>query len=432
MNPYYRCFEASDGFVAVACLNLAQRQAFLELFGLEDATIDAPDVVPERRRRARREGGAHGLRCRRVRRALGRRVDRSARVGRRAVRPRAAARGDRFGSAGGRRRPCRASLTAGPRRDRPALAVRASGRRRRALQRRRRPSASTRNPSSRSSREVPGLRRAHAVRRVRARRDRRLACALRAGARELAGRSRRRPRCACLRSGLVGAVGCRGASRRRRGGRNRARTRSRARQSPRRSDARGSAVRRGQGEARTSSRSRWPFRCERVGSVSDRRLPKPDPSPRSTAPERFASRSTRSDSSSPSRRRRAGVRGTQRRSGTSRVSAERALELAVEHARAREQFGAPLAALPAVQSRLADAALATDAITLLAWAAAANAGGLQEPELRFAGSACCDVTAASHQVHGAVGFALETGLHVYHRRARSAHAWATAACDAAR
>lgn len=112
--------------------------------------------------------------------------------------------------------------------------------------------------------------------------------------------------------------------------------------------------------------------------------------------------------------------------------AERTLELAVEHARAREQFGAPLSTLPAVQSRLADAALATDAITLLAWAAAANADGLQEPELRFAGSACCDVTAASHQVHGAVGFALETGLHVYHRRSLSVHAWATAACDAAR
>ena len=47
MNPYYRCFEASDGFVAVACLNLAQRQAFLQLFGHEDATIDAPDLVPD-------------------------------------------------------------------------------------------------------------------------------------------------------------------------------------------------------------------------------------------------------------------------------------------------------------------------------------------------------------------------------------------------
>ncbi|HSF60375.1 MAG TPA: CoA transferase [Gaiellaceae bacterium] len=47
MNPYYRCFETADGFLAVACLNLAQRSAFLDLFGLEDPTIDAPDLVPD-------------------------------------------------------------------------------------------------------------------------------------------------------------------------------------------------------------------------------------------------------------------------------------------------------------------------------------------------------------------------------------------------
>jgi len=111
--------------------------------------------------------------------------------------------------------------------------------------------------------------------------------------------------------------------------------------------------------------------------------------------------------------------------------AGRTLELAVEHARAREQFGAPLAALAAVQSRLAEAAMAADAIELLAWAAASNEGGLQEPELRWSGGACCEVTAAAHQVHGAVGFALETGLHVYYRRARSMRAWAAAACAAA-
>ncbi len=109
--------------------------------------------------------------------------------------------------------------------------------------------------------------------------------------------------------------------------------------------------------------------------------------------------------------------------------AARALELAVEHARTREQFGAPLAALPAVQSRLADAALATDSLHLLAWAACVNGGGLQEAELRHAGGACCEVTASAHQVHGAVGFALETGLHVLHRRARSVHAWTAAVCS---
>jgi crotonobetainyl-CoA:carnitine CoA-transferase CaiB-like acyl-CoA transferase len=47
MNPYYRCFETADGFLAVACLNLAQRSAFLELFGLDDATLGAPDLVPD-------------------------------------------------------------------------------------------------------------------------------------------------------------------------------------------------------------------------------------------------------------------------------------------------------------------------------------------------------------------------------------------------
>ena len=47
MNPYYRCYAAADGFVAVACLNVPQRRAFLALFGSEDATVEAPDVVPE-------------------------------------------------------------------------------------------------------------------------------------------------------------------------------------------------------------------------------------------------------------------------------------------------------------------------------------------------------------------------------------------------
>jgi len=46
-NPYYRCYAAADGYLALACLNLAQRQAFIALFGLDDPTIEAPDIVPE-------------------------------------------------------------------------------------------------------------------------------------------------------------------------------------------------------------------------------------------------------------------------------------------------------------------------------------------------------------------------------------------------
>jgi crotonobetainyl-CoA:carnitine CoA-transferase CaiB-like acyl-CoA transferase len=47
MNPYYRCYAAADGYLAVACLNLAQRRAFVDLFGLTDATIEGPDLVPD-------------------------------------------------------------------------------------------------------------------------------------------------------------------------------------------------------------------------------------------------------------------------------------------------------------------------------------------------------------------------------------------------
>jgi len=112
--------------------------------------------------------------------------------------------------------------------------------------------------------------------------------------------------------------------------------------------------------------------------------------------------------------------------------AGRALELAVEHARTREQFGAPIAALPAVQARLADGALAVDALTLLAWSSTTDERSLPVPELLWAGAACCEVTASAHQVHGATSFALETGLHRYYRRARAMHVWTTAVCAATR
>ncbi len=111
--------------------------------------------------------------------------------------------------------------------------------------------------------------------------------------------------------------------------------------------------------------------------------------------------------------------------------ASQALALSVEHARTREQFGAPLAALPAVRAQLADAALAVDGLTLLAWATANDDAGLRAAELLWAGAACSRVTASAHQVHGAVGFALETGPHRLYRRARAMQTWTAAACAAA-
>lgn len=106
--------------------------------------------------------------------------------------------------------------------------------------------------------------------------------------------------------------------------------------------------------------------------------------------------------------------------------ADGALEKAVEHAKSREQFGAPLAALPAVQAHLADAAMARDGLLLSAWSAADPEAGFPHDSLAWAGSACREVTAHVQQVHGGIGFALEGGIHRYYRRAKTVQVWTEA------
>ena len=57
INPYYRAYAAADGFMTIACLNLPQREALLQAFGLEDRAAANPDEIPataeETRRRER-------------------------------------------------------------------------------------------------------------------------------------------------------------------------------------------------------------------------------------------------------------------------------------------------------------------------------------------------------------------------------------------
>lgn len=98
------------------------------------------------------------------------------------------------------------------------------------------------------------------------------------------------------------------------------------------------------------------------------------------------------------------------------------LDRTVDYVHSREQFGAPLGALPTMQARLADAAVARDSLELVAWSAASGEHG----DLRWAGRACRDVTASALQAHGAIGFALESGLHRYYRRAKTVQVWADA------
>jgi alkylation response protein AidB-like acyl-CoA dehydrogenase len=100
---------------------------------------------------------------------------------------------------------------------------------------------------------------------------------------------------------------------------------------------------------------------------------------------------------------------------------EEAIRLALEHARSRRAFGAPLSALEPVQQMLADAATLADGLSLLA-------GDCPGPDaLAHAGDAAEHAVAICMQVTGALGFTLEFPLQRAYRRSRSAHAWADAA-----
>jgi 3-oxo-4-pregnene-20-carboxyl-CoA dehydrogenase alpha subunit len=103
--------------------------------------------------------------------------------------------------------------------------------------------------------------------------------------------------------------------------------------------------------------------------------------------------------------------------------AEESLRLAVDHARLRHAFGAPLTALEPVQQMLADAATLTDGLRLL------TGDPPGEDALAHAGEAAERVTAISMQVTGALGFTLEFPLQRAYRRSRAARTWADAVLE---
>jgi alkylation response protein AidB-like acyl-CoA dehydrogenase len=106
--------------------------------------------------------------------------------------------------------------------------------------------------------------------------------------------------------------------------------------------------------------------------------------------------------------------------------AERVLEMTVEHARQREQFGGPIGRFQAVQHHCAD--LAIDVLTgrYLAyeaiWRLAEGLDAATEVSMAKAavGEAYQRVVARGHQVHGAIGFTREHDLHRYLRHATAA------------
>jgi len=104
------------------------------------------------------------------------------------------------------------------------------------------------------------------------------------------------------------------------------------------------------------------------------------------------------------------------------------LDLAVQYAAEREQFGRPLSAFQAIQHYLADLAgvvASVDSITMAACEAydqRGMVGAARNARFEIAAAKCRaseaveKLTRLSHQVHGAIGFTYEYGLHFTTRR----------------
>jgi hypothetical protein len=104
--------------------------------------------------------------------------------------------------------------------------------------------------------------------------------------------------------------------------------------------------------------------------------------------------------------------------------ASKALELGVEHAKNREQFGRKIGVYQAVSHQLADTYVETELARSLAyWAAWCVAEeDAQAPIAVAAAKAFCSDSAVaacerSIQVHGGIGFTWEHVLHEYYKRA---------------
>jgi acyl-CoA dehydrogenase len=103
-------------------------------------------------------------------------------------------------------------------------------------------------------------------------------------------------------------------------------------------------------------------------------------------------------------------------------AAQRQLEITIEHANTRKQFGKPLGKFQAIQHRLAEAASeqAVAQASVRSAMAAQDAGRLKPLQWQAAkiqaGRAATTVAAAAHQILGAIAFTEEHVLHHYSKR----------------
>jgi alkylation response protein AidB-like acyl-CoA dehydrogenase len=107
-------------------------------------------------------------------------------------------------------------------------------------------------------------------------------------------------------------------------------------------------------------------------------------------------------------------------------AARRAMELAVDYAKVREQFGRPIGSFQAIKHKCADMLVEVESSISLAYAAgqAIDEGSDEAMMLASMAKAYCSeafthVAAENIQVHGGIGFTWEHPAHLYYRRAKS-------------
>jgi alkylation response protein AidB-like acyl-CoA dehydrogenase len=104
--------------------------------------------------------------------------------------------------------------------------------------------------------------------------------------------------------------------------------------------------------------------------------------------------------------------------------AKAALEMTVDYAKNREQFGKPLGAFQSISHYLADAATAVEGGSTMVYEAAWKRSMGQDISMNaplaklFMAHAFRDVTATCQQVWGGVGFTIEYDIQLYFRRAK--------------
>jgi alkylation response protein AidB-like acyl-CoA dehydrogenase len=105
---------------------------------------------------------------------------------------------------------------------------------------------------------------------------------------------------------------------------------------------------------------------------------------------------------------------------------QRSLDITVEYAKTRKQFGKPIGMFQAVQHQCADMYLETEssrsAVYYAAWALEENAPDAASAvsiAKMYASDASRTVGNRGIQVHGGMGFTWENDLHLYYRRAKS-------------